>query len=70
MDCWDVETEESRETVLADGDSRLEFLWGRPAVAGESDLPLPRTLPPPSLLDDMFSDLYGSPVPGLTTMPQ
>ena len=35
---------------LSDGDIKLELLGGRPS-AGDSDLPLPRILPPPSFLD-------------------
>lgn len=47
-----VEVCESSETELADGDRRLVFrvCCGRAlaATAGDSDLPLPSTLPPPS----------------------
>ena len=46
-----MEPVELTETVLADGESRLEFLGG---YAGERDRPLPRTLPPPSFRADMF----------------
>ena len=35
---------------LSEGDIRLEVLGGRP-TAGDSDLPLPKILPPPSFLD-------------------
>ena len=42
--------EELTDTELAVGDSRLEFLGG---YAGERDLPLPSTLPPPSFRADM-----------------
>ena len=50
MDGWEVE--ELTEIELAEGDSRLEFLGG---CAGESERPLPRTRPPPSLRADMSS---------------
>lgn len=47
-----VEVCESSETELADGDRKLVFrvCCGRAlaATAGDSDLPLPNTLPPPS----------------------
>lgn len=42
--------EELTDTELAVGESRLEFLVG---YAGERDLPLPSTLPPPSFRADM-----------------
>lgn len=42
--------EELTDTELAVGESRLEFLGG---YAGESDLPLPSTLPPPSFRADI-----------------
>ena len=42
--------EELTDTELADGESRLEFLGG---YAGDRDLPLPSTLPPPSFRADM-----------------
>ena len=42
--------EELTDKELAVGDSRLEFLGG---YAGERDLPLPSTLPPPSFRADM-----------------
>lgn len=42
--------EELTERELAVGESRLEFLGG---YAGERDLPLPSTLPPPSFRADM-----------------
>ena len=50
--CASVEgwEEELTDKELADGESRLEFLGG---YAGESDLPLPSTLPPPSFRADM-----------------
>ena len=37
-----------------EGDIRFELLCGETARAGDSDFPLPSTLPPPSFLDDMF----------------
>ena len=42
--------EELTDKELAVGESRLEFLGG---YAGERDLPLPSTLPPPSFRADM-----------------
>lgn len=42
--------EESTDRELGVGESRLEFRGG---YAGERDLPLPSTLPPPSFLADM-----------------
>lgn len=42
--------EELTDTELAVGESRLEFLGG---YAGETDFPLPSTLPPPSFRADM-----------------
>lgn len=45
----DVETDELTETELSEGDCRLVDRGGRAAAAGERFLPLPNTLPPPSL---------------------
>lgn len=40
--------------MLAVGESRLELLWGYAATAGNNDLPLPSTRPPPSFLADIL----------------
>jgi len=45
-----VEEDELTETVLADGESKLEFLGG---YAGDKERPLPNTLPPPSFRADI-----------------
>lgn len=45
----DVETEELTETELTEGDCRLFDRGAGAAAAGERFLPLPNTLPPPSL---------------------
>ena len=51
-----VETPEPSERVLAEGE-RYRFcvcgFWTG-GIAGDKDLPLPRTLPPPRVLLDMF----------------
>ena len=49
----DVEAEELTESVLSDGESKLEFLAGY-VGAGARLRPLPRTRPPPSFRADMF----------------
>ena len=49
----DVEAEELTESVLSDGESKLEFLAGY-VGAGARLRPLPRTLPPPSFRADIF----------------
>jgi hypothetical protein len=50
-DTCEFDTSEFKETELSDGDSRLGLRFG--ATAGDNDLPLPRTLPPPNFLEDM-----------------
>ena len=55
-DSCDVEGEDLTETELADGDNKLVFLVGKRFAVGTKDLPLPRILPPPRLLFDIFSD--------------
>ena len=52
MESCDVEAEELTETVLSDGESKLEFLAGY-VRAGARLRPLPRTRPPPSFREDM-----------------
>ena len=53
VESCDVEAEELTETVLSDGESKLEFLPGY--VGAEARLrPLPRTRPPPSFREDIF----------------
>ena len=56
VDSGDAEEAELRDTELGVGDKRLEFFCGGGATAGESDLPLPSTLPPPSFLADILVD--------------
>ena len=48
-----MEAEELRDTELVVGDKRLGFLLTGIATEDERDLPLPRTLPPPSCLVDI-----------------
>lgn len=50
-DICEFETSEFNDTELADGESRLELRFG--VTAGDNDLPLPKTLPPPSFLEDI-----------------
>ena len=52
-----VEEEELTETVLADGESRLEFLGG---YTGDSERPLPKILPPPSFRADIVPSNFVS----------
>lgn len=58
-DSCDVEWEELIESELTDGDNKLVFLAGKGFAVGNKDLPLPRILPPPRLLFDIFSDSEG-----------
>lgn len=58
-DSCDVEGEELAEIELTDGDNKLVFLVGKRFAEGAKDLPLPRILPPPRLLFDIFSDSPG-----------
>ncbi len=56
--------------MLAVGESRLELLWGYAATAGDNDLPLPSTRPPPSFLADILrqtcEDVVGFAIEGST----
>ena len=53
-DSCDVEGEELTESELTEGDNKLGFLVGKGFTVGSKDLPLPRILPPPRLLFDIF----------------
>lgn len=53
-DSCDVEADESTDTELAAGDNKPVFLGGKGLSVGNKDLPLPRILPPPRLLFDIF----------------
>jgi len=52
-DTCEFETSEFNDTELSEGESRLGLRFG--ATAGDNDLPLPRTLPPPSFLEDIIA---------------
>ena len=55
-----VELDDVSEVVLAEGDSRLEFLAGCGTTAGDRERPLPNILPPPIFLLDIVLDLERS----------
>ena len=59
-----MEADESTETVLAEGESRLVDRWGRGGTAGDKLFPLPKTLPLPSFRDDIVPQNVGSPYVG------
>ena len=52
-DTCEVEISEFNDTELSDGESRVE--WCLRVTAGDNDLPLPRSRPPPSFLEDISS---------------
>jgi hypothetical protein len=50
----ETEVCELREMELSEGDRRFAFGLCGGGTAGDSDLPLPRTLPPPRALLDII----------------